>query len=118
MQILSITPAIWYNDGGIKTFDWIDTDNKMKRAIRSGVALDNSVVITDSGFSWGDMAMVLDIPYEADSWNKLQDWLQGYPEILISRIEGVYAGILKQARPGEGRITLNISVTDKVTTGV
>lgn len=114
MYGISIAPADYYPDGGLVSFDWLDSENTVKRAIRSDVALDNQVVVTDSGFSWGDRQTRVIIRYKKSFWDKLQLWLMAYPNLVICRQEGVFLSILKDAKLNGNFISLNLGTVDKL----
>lgn len=114
MSMLSLSPAIYYAGDTITTADWKDSAATNKRMIRTDVALDNTVVITDSGFSWGDTDMKLSIPYRLDWYQTLQVWLQAWPELVVCRFDGVYLVVLQSVKHSSGRLLLQLAVTERI----
>jgi len=114
MTSLSLAPATYYAGATITTCNWSDGDNTRKRMIRTDVTLDNTVVVTDSGYSWGDVKMSLSIEYKRVWEQVLLAWLQAWPEIIVCRFDGVYRAVLQSVQPKSGRLIIGLSVIERV----
>ena len=114
MSYLSINPSSFFAGASIVTKDWSGNLVSAERMIRTDVALDNSVVVTDSGFSWGDSDMTITIRYKKLWYETLTVWLQAYPELVVCREDGVFRTILKRIKPGKGQIILQLSIIERI----
>ncbi len=112
--MIHLTPKTGYNGATITEAKWRDADGAASRNIRTDVTLDNQVAITDSGFSWGNSAMRISIPYNPTRHELLTSWLRAWPELIISRPDGLWHGVLKKITPRGGEITLDVAIVERL----
>jgi len=113
MFSLSLAPASFYPGKTITSHDWREGDGKVSRMIRTDVALDNTVVVTDSGFSWGDTSMSISIKYSVEREQALMSWLVAWPILIICRFDGIFRAVLQSVQQTLGRLVLKLAVIER-----
>lgn len=111
---LTIAPVEYWAGAVVTTERWTEEDGAISRAISTDVALDNEVAITDSGFSWGDMAMRLKIPYSKAHEQALLAWLQAWPQVSVARQDGLFRCVLQKIQQRNGKITVTLAVIERM----
>ncbi|MCK5913761.1 MAG: hypothetical protein KAG12_07760 [Desulfuromusa sp.] len=114
MSVLTISPAEYYPGAVVSTHQWKETNGKISRSIRADVAIDNTVVVTDSGFSWGHTSFSLLIPYSDFSYQTLNTWLQAWPQVTVARIDGLFQAIIKSIRQNLNKIVIELSIIERI----
>lgn len=114
MSVLTLSPAEYYPGEVVQTPQCKEVNGKISRSIRADVALDNSVVVTDSGFSWGHTTLSLLIPYSKQDDQSLRAWLQAWPHITVAKNDGLFLAILKSIRQNANKIVIEISLTERI----
>jgi len=114
MSVLTISPAEYYPGAVISTHQWKEGSGKISRSIRADVAIDNSVVVTDSGFSWGHTNISLLIPYSDHFYQTLVTWLQGWPQVTVAKIDGLFQAIIKSIRQNLNKIVIELSIIERI----
>jgi len=106
-----ISPATYYSGNVVTADTFVDLDGRAERAIRTDVTLDNRVVVTDSGFSWGRTTQRIVIRHNQESYNSLLMWLQGWPEVVVCRPDGVWLCVLKDVSLSTTSLKPEINIT-------
>ena len=114
MSVLTISPAEFYPGAVVSTPQWKETSGKVSRSIRADVAIDNSVVVTDSGFSWGHTNMSLSIPYSDLFYQTLVSWLQAWPQVTVAKLDGLFQAIIKSIRQNLNKIIIELSIIERI----
>ncbi len=114
MSVLTISPAEFYPGAVVSTPQWKETSGKVSRSIRADVAIDNSVVVTDSGFSWGHTNVSLLIPYSDLSYQTLIIWLQAWPQVTVAKMDGLFQAIIKSIRQNLNKIVIELSIIERI----
>ena len=114
MSVLTIGPAEYYPGSVVSTSQWKETNGKLSRSIRADVAIDNSVIVTDSGFSWGHTNLSLLIPYSDLDYQTLSSWLQAWPQVTVARHDGLFQAILKSIRLNLNKIIIELSIVERI----
>jgi hypothetical protein len=113
---ITISPAKYYPGTVVIAPWWEDDDGASIRAIRTDVALDGEVVVTDSGFSWGDTAMQIKIPLRHGWHETLVVWLQSWPQVVVSRSDGLWHAVLRRVKPSGDKLSINLSIIERLDT--
>ena len=114
MYVLTISPVDFYPGSIVFSSKWKDNDGKISRSIRTDVAIDNTVVISDNGFSWGSSDMMTSLPFSNATFETLKDWLQAWPIVTIARIDGLFKAVLKSIKQSSNKILVEISITERI----
>jgi hypothetical protein len=111
---ITISPSLYYLGDVVTTGNWSETSNTLSRSIRTDVAIDNTVVITDSGFSWGNYDMTLSIGYSKAFHDTLLAWVQGWPIVVVARKGGLFKAILKSVRYTKNKLIVDLSISERI----
>lgn len=114
MFVLTLSPAEYYPGDVVQTPQWKEANGKISRSIRADVAIDNSVVVTDSGFSWGHTTFSFLIPYSKVHYQSLSAWLQAWPHLTVAKSDGLFQAILKSIRQNSNKIVIEIAITERI----
>jgi len=114
MFVLTISPTEYYPGSVVSTNQWQETNGKLSRSIRADVAIDNSVVVTDSGFSWGHTNISLLIPYSDHFYQTLITWLQAWPQVTVAKMDGLFQAIIKSIRQNLNKIVIELSIIERI----
>lgn len=111
---LTISPANYYPGNVVSTRQWSESNGKVSRSIRTDVAIDNSVVVTDSGFSWGHTSFSVLIPYSDFSYQTLNAWLQAWPQVTVAKKDGLFLAVIQSIRLTANKIIIELSIVERI----